>query len=190
GTGATVSAYGPHWSDVENATVLTDLMTICDQIEQERGERPATMVMSRKLHNHLLVNAQIKGWTYAQYAPDRPMQPAEVNQTLDRYNLPRPVVYDVKVGSENADGTSTQVRTMRENVVVLLPSQPVGRTLWGPTAESIRTLNGTSYAAQAPGIWASTYYQDEPPSEWTKAVAAAFPSLPNVDKLGQLTVAP
>ncbi|GAB3670298.1 major capsid protein [Saccharopolyspora tripterygii] len=187
-TGATQGAYGPVWSDVANATPLTDLITMSDQIEQATGERPSTMVMSRKAHNNLLVNGQIKGWTYAQYAPDRPMQPEEVNQTLDRYGLPRPVIYDVKVGSENADGTSTQVRTMRENQVVLLPAQPVGRTLWGPTAESIRTLNGTQYSAQAPGIWASTYYQDEPPSEWTKAVAAAFPSLPNVDRLGQLQV--
>ena len=189
-TGATVAAYGPHWTDAENATVLTDLMAMCDQVEQATGERPSTMVLSRKMQNALLTNAQIKGWTYAQYAPDRPMQPEEVNQTLDRYSLPRPVAYDVKVGSEQADGTSTQVRTMAENKVVLLPAQPVGRTLWGPTAESIRTLNGTQYSAQAPGIWASTYYQDEPPSEWTKAVAAAFPSAPNIDRLAQLTVAP
>jgi hypothetical protein len=189
GTGATVAEYGPHWSDVTNATVITDLMTICDEIEQRTGERPARMVMSRRTSNYFLRNAQIKGWTYATNAPDRPLTQEEVNQTFARYGIPGYQVYDTKVGSENVDGTTTQVRTMRENVVLLLPAGNVGQTLWGPTAES-RELLGTPYAQQAPGLWANTYGTDEPPAQWTKAVAAAFPSLPEVDKIGQLTVYP
>lgn len=189
GTGATVAAYGPRWSDTTNATVITDLMTTCDEIEQRTGERPARMVMSRKTANYFHTNAQIKGWTYATNAPDRPLTPDEVNQTFTRYGIPGYQIYDTKVGSENADGTTTQVRTMRENMVLLLPAGNLGQTLWGPTAES-RVVLGTPYAQQAPGLWANTYATDEPPAQWTKAVAAAFPSLPEVDKLGQMTVYP
>lgn len=189
GTGATVTEYGPHWSDTTNATVITDLMTICDEIEQRTGERPARMVMSRKTANYFHENAQIKGWTYATNAPDRPLTQDEIQQTFTRYGIPGYQIYDTKVGSENADGTTTQVRPMRENVVVLLPAGNLGNTLLGPTAES-RVLLGTPYAAQAPGLWANTYATDEPPAQWTKAVAAGFPSLPEVDKIGQMTVYP
>lgn len=189
GTGTTRAEFGPSWLDATNATPLTDLMTMADQVEQERGERPTRFVCSRKTQNALLLSNQLKGWTYAQNAPDRPMTLDEVNQTLQRYNLPTPVVYDVQVSDENADGTTTKVRCMRENALTLLPAQPVGRRLWGPTAES-NGLYGTPYAQQAPGIWGSTYYLDEPPSQWTKAVAVAFPTMPDCDKLSQMTVWP
>lgn len=187
GAGTSVAAdYGPAWSDVENATPLTDLMTLCQKIQDETGVRPATLLCSRKYANYLLTNDQIKGWTYQTTAPDRPMQPGEVQATMDRYDLPRIHTYDVTVGAEAGDGTVTQVRPMRQNAAVLLPgSVPIGNTLWGPTAES-RALIGTPYQQMAPGLWASTYGTDEPPGEWSKAVAVAFPVLPNAHLLGQM----
>lgn len=186
GAGTSVAAdYGPAWSDVDNATPLTDLMTICQKIQDETGQRPQTLLTSRKYANYLLTNDQIKGWTYQTTAPDRPMMPGEVQATMDRYDLPRIQTYDVSVGAEAADGSVTQVRPMRQNAGVLLPGMPVGNTLWGPTAES-RALIGTPYQQMAAGIWASTYGTDEPPGEWSKAVAVAFPTMPNAHLLGQL----
>jgi hypothetical protein len=190
GAGASVAAdYGPAWTDAANATPLTDLMHLSDKIQDETGQRPATFLCSRKSANLLLDNAQIKGWTYATTAPDRPMMPGEVQATMDRYDLPRVVTYDVTVGAEAADGTVTQVRPMRQNAAALLPAIGVGRTLWGPTAES-RALIGTPYQQMAPGLWASTYGTDEPPGEWSKAVAVAFPTMPNAHLLGQMTLYP
>jgi Phage major capsid protein E len=182
--------FGPHWSDHANATPITDLMTLCKRVEDATGERPTRAVASQEAIDHLLLSEQIKGWTYQQNAPDRPMTPDEVAGTLRRYGVPIPTPYDVRVASENADGTTTNVRTMRNNVVVLQPAQGVGRMLFGPTAEAQLALSGTQYAEQAPGIWANTYATDEPPAQWSKACAVAFPSMPNVDKLAQLTVLP
>lgn len=187
GTGATVAAYGPRWSDTANATPISDLMTLTRQVTKARGERPTRMLMSEKTFDYLLVNAQIKGWLFPSDAPDRPLLPEEVLQLLTRYRLPQPILYDVEVLSENPDGTTTSVRTMRENAVTLLPQQPVGRRLIGPTAESM-ALIGTPYAAQAPGIWGAVWGTDEPPQGWTKAAAVTFPTLPDVDKIGQMTV--
>jgi hypothetical protein len=189
GTGATDTEFGVRWSDTENATPISDLMVICKRVEDATGERPTRWVSSQKVIDYLLLNEQIKGWTYQQTAPDRPLTPEEVNQTLRRYNLPTPTSYDVQVMSENADGTTTKVRTMRDDTVVLLPQLGVGRLLWGPTAEAQLALAGTRYVQQAPGIWANTYAMDEPPSQWSKAVAVCFPSMPDVDKLAQLEVA-
>ncbi len=68
---------------------------------------------------------------------------------------------------------------------VLPGHSAIGATLWGPTAES-RPLIGTPLSSQAPGVYAVAYGQEEPPSEWIKAVGVTFPSMPGADKLGQM----
>jgi hypothetical protein len=187
GAGTSVAAdYGPVWSDAA-ATPVADLMRICDKIADETGQRPATLLCSRKYAGYLLDNAAIKGWIYPTNAPDRPLLPTEVQELFTRYDLPAIRTYDVTVGAEAADGTVTQVRPMAQNKAVLLPPLSIGNTLWGPTAES-RALIGTPYQQMATGLWASTYGTDEPPGEWSKAVAVAFPTMPNAHLLGQLTL--
>jgi hypothetical protein len=66
-----------------------------------------------------------------------------------------------------------------------MTSAGVGNTLVGPTAES-RILLNTNYAQLRNGIWANTYNTDEPPAEWVKAVGVLFPTMPNVQDLGQM----
>jgi Phage major capsid protein E len=188
GSGASVAAdYGPAWSDTANATPVTDLMHLCDKIQDENGQRPATLLCSRKYAGYLIDNDQAKGWIYPTNAPDRPLLPGEVQGLFSRYDLPTIRTYDVTVQTEAHDGTTSTVRPMRQNAAVLLPPSPVGNTLWGPTAES-RALIGTPYQQMATGLWASTYGTDEPPGEWSKVVAVAFPTLPDAHLLGQMTL--
>lgn len=188
GTGADVSAdYGPSWSDPENATPVKDLMHLCDKMQDETGQRPTTLVCSRKYAGYLIDNASIKGWIYPTNAPDRPLLPGEVQGLFTRYDLPSIVTYDVTMNSEAHDGTTSMVRPLRQNRAVLLPPAAVGNTLWGPTAES-RALIGTQYSQLAPGLWAGTYGVDEPPGEWSKVCAVAFPVLPDAHLLGQMTL--
>ena len=73
---------------------------------------------------------------------------------------------------------------MDETKAFMIPAGGVGETLWGPTAES-RNLIGTPLASQAPGIIAVTYGTEEPPAEWVKAAAVAFPTMPNAHLLAQ-----
>jgi len=188
GASTDVSAdYGPAWSDVANATPITDLRHICGKIQDETGQRPQTLVCSRKYAEYLLDNDQLKGWIYQTNAPDRPLLPGEVQSLFTRYDLPAIVTYDVTVNAEAHDGSVSTVRPMSQNKAVLLPGPPVGNTLWGPTAES-RALIGTAYSQMAPGLWASTYGTDEPPGEWSKVVAVAFPVVPDAHLLGQMTL--
>ena len=110
-------------------------------------------------------------------------------------DLPAIVTYDVKVRKEADSGTITEVRPLAENKAFLVPGgDPVlpghsslGATLWGPTAES-RILLGTALQNQAPGIIAQTYGTEDPPAEWIKVAATAFPAMPGSDKLGQFTL--
>lgn len=186
--GGLSGALGPVWSDTANSTPITDLMVIADYMEEKYGERPVKFLCDRKVLTWLWNSAQIKGWTYATNAPDRPMTPEEVSQTLTRYDLPQPEVYGVKVQQETASGALEEVRCMRQNRITFLPQRPVGEGLWGPTAES-RVLLNTPYAQQAPGIVGGVYATDEPVAEWTKAAAVHFPTMPDIDKVFQMRVA-
>jgi hypothetical protein len=194
GAGTSVAAdYGPSWDDTSTATPVLDLGKLCDTMEDETGERPVEFVCSRKAVGYLLANQSVRELIRGTSAPDAVLTMQELNTVFSLYNLPTIVSYDVKVRSENANGTYTDVRTMAEERAFLVPaSNPVlpghsgvGATLWGPTAES-RPLLGSNLATQAPGIYAVAYGQEEPPSEWVKAVGVAFPTLPGADKLGQM----
>jgi Phage major capsid protein E len=184
GDGSGTGTGGVAWNLPNTATPIDDLTKHCNAIEQKTGYRPAEIVMSRKALNYLLQNDEIKGLIRPAGAPDSILTQSEVNNVFALYGLPTITTYDVTVRSEQADGTATDVRPLAENKAFLVPSGGVGQTLWGPTAES-RPLLGTSLSSQAPGIYAVTYGKEEPPSEWVKAVAVAFPSLPDAHLLGQ-----
>lgn len=187
GDGTDVSAqYGNAWSDTTNANPLLDLQTICDKVQMETGVRPTRMVLSLRTLNYLLTNAQLRVLIRGSQAPAAVLTRAELDTLFQLYNLPSITVYDVFVTREAADGTLTDVRTMAENRVVLLPPDTVGNMLIGPTAES-RVLFGTPFASQAPGIWGETYNTTEPVAEWTKVAAVAFPSVPLANLIVQMT---
>jgi hypothetical protein len=186
GAGNSVAAaYGAPWTDHVNSTPISDLQTLCRGVQSRTGRRPRRMVLSAQAYDNLLLSEQIKGWTYPQNAPDRPLTTDEVSATMRRYDLPTFTTYDETLSAENADGSLTEIRPMAENKAFLLPDLDIGNTLWGPTAES-RILIGTPYQQVRAGIWANTYGQDEPPSEWGKAVGVTFPSMPDVHLLAQM----
>lgn len=194
GAGTNVSAdYSTEWNDVANANPVMDLQMLCDTIEDNEGVRPVRFVCSRKALGYLLNNVNIRNLIRGSSAPAAVLTRAELDTVFQLYNLPDITTYDVKVRSENADGTYTDVRTMAENKAFLVPGggsvapghSSIGATLWGPTAES-RPLIGSNMATQAPGVYAVVYGQEEPPSEWSKAVGVSFPSMPGANKLGQM----
>ncbi|MDL5159411.1 major capsid protein [Actinomycetospora termitidis] len=177
---------GPVWTDYADSTPLTDLQNLSDWMFDRTGERPVRFLCDPSTIIHLCQSAQIKGWMFDQNAPNRPLSPAEVNQALQQFSLPTPDPYRVTVKKENPDGTLATLACTKPEKITLLPAQTVGNKLWGPTAES--RLLDSRYSTQAPGIVGQVYSKDEPPSEWTKAAAVMFPTMPNIDKTVQVTV--
>jgi hypothetical protein len=37
-------------------------------------------------------------------------------------------------------------------------------------------------------VWANTYATDEPPAQWTKVAAVAFPTAPEMNRVAQMTL--
>lgn len=175
------------WSDTVNSKPVTDMLELCNRVEDVTGFRPGRHVMSRKSLGYLLQNDSVRTLIRGATAPTSPITRIELDTVLDLHGLPPIVTYDVKVRSEQANGTFVEVRPLAENKSFLLPpaGTTLGSTLWGPTAES-RPLIGTALASEAPGIFAVTYGMEEPPSEWIKAVGVAFPSMPGAALLSQM----
>ncbi len=166
------------------ATPVQFLQSICNRMQFTYGFRPVELVCSRKVLYMLLNDPSIRQLIRGSNAPAAILARAELDTLFALYDLPQLTVYDASANQENADGSLSQIRMMAENKCFLLPPPEIelGQTLWGPTAES-RVLLGTGLAGQAPGVFASTYVTTDPPSEWVKAAATAFPTLPGANLL-------
>lgn len=190
GAGVAVpSLTGVALSTVATADPINDWRYLSDLIENETGFRPFEMWCSNQAVSYMLENAALRTLIRGAGAPTAPLTLEEMNIALQIHGLPTIHKYDATIRSELANGTYATVRPLAVNKAVFLPGPEatIGSTLWGPTAES-RSLVGTPYAAQAPGIYSTVYGKDEPPSEWAKSVGVAFPSLPGANLMGQVTL--
>jgi len=178
------------WEDTVNSNPVADLDYVCNQYEiDHQGLRPSRMVCDTTTRQVLLMNDNLRELVRGPGAPTFRMTEDELNSLFSIYQLPSLINYDVTLLEENHDGTLVPVRPFNRRKVVLLPSSSVtlGNTLLGPTAEA-RNIPGVGYTPYAPGIVGSVYGKDEPPSEWIKVAAVAFPTLPGAEFVVQMTV--
>lgn len=171
-------------TDTENFEVLPWIRAICDRVEQRTGRRPEEWTMSAKARGLLLANRSLREEIRGVNAPGSVLTEGELQTLFALYNLPRIFTYDTFVTEEKADGSLVDKRAMDENRSFLTNGTPLGETLFGPTAES-RVLAGTPLAVAAPGVWAETYGTSEPPAEWIKVAAVAFPTIPGAGTIAQ-----
>lgn len=191
GAGVDVSSeFGDPWTAIATANPVLDGQAIVNRVREKTGRTLAKWVMSQTKANLLYNNAAMKNMIRGSSAPDAILTQQEVNTLFSLYGIPPIETYDVVLQKENADGTYSDVRPLASNKSFLLPEGfgEANRTLWGPTAES-RVLYGTALAGQAPGIWAETYGTTEPPAEYTKAAATAFPTIPEANVVAQVQLA-
>jgi hypothetical protein len=191
GNGATNRAIpvGGPWNNPATATYVNDLQQMCDFIQRTTGQRPTRFTCSLKMRNIMLNSQEIKNLVRGTVTGTTQLQltPNEIQGIFAQYNLPTINTYDASVTKELPDGSMVDVRCMAENKAFLDMGGPVGRMLHGPTAES-RALSGTALAAAGPGVWANTYATDEPPAEWSKVAMVAFPTIPEMNRVGQMTL--
>lgn len=187
GAGTSLAAeLGPVWSDTANSTPLADFL-FWQSEGRKNGIRWAEFVCSATSVAYLQQSVSLRDLIRGTNAPAALLTLAEIENLFSIYGLPQIVTYDVWLTREKPDGTTEEVRAMADDRAFLVPGAPVGNTLWGPTAES-RSLIGTNLQTQAPGIIAVTYATVEPPAEWVKAAAVAFPTMPDAHTLAQAEV--
>jgi hypothetical protein len=182
GVDAPLSAY---WDDVANANPIADLQHIQQTYNDATGSLLTELWVSRKTIGYLLRNDDARDLIRGSGAPTAQLAPSEVNTLFDLYELPNLRTYDTLVWREELDGSKTQLRPLDYHKGVGLPAFQVGSTIIGPTAES-QSLFGTPLQSEAPGVWATVYAQNDPPTQWVKAAATAFPTIPNAEFVVQV----
>jgi hypothetical protein len=170
-------APGILWSTTATATPIQDEQAWIATYNDENGTNPGLALTSTRVVNYLLLNAQ-----YRQMAAQNGITPAflslsGLNQIRATYDLPPIVKYDVKV---RVNGTATRV--IPDDRFIYLPpaGEPLGRTMFGTTAESLELVGAQQIAVdQAPGMVAVVEKTYDPVATWTKAAAIALPVLVN-----------
>ena len=179
-----------YWDDHVNSDPVADIGVMRDFLIDTYGVAPAELVVSRAVLAHILANEKARALLRGTGTPvaQAILSDEELSRITQLYNLPTIRTYDVQVENEAHDGTISTVRTMASNRAFLVPDTSVGSTPFGPTAEAISDLVGTTLGQFAPGVIAKTYGQEDPPSEWVKAAAVALPSLPSAELVQQVKV--
>lgn len=167
------------WDDPA-ATILSDMLTMVEEYADANGGlTPAAFVVGKVLRSHMLRNDELR--TYAASLAGTPelITLGQLGNVLDNFDLPPIVVYDTSV---RVNGTSTRVLASDKVLMVPPADEPMGRTLFGTTAEAIQLVGARQISADAaPGITAVVQQTFDPVKTWTKVAAIALPVLGNAN---------
>lgn len=173
-----------NWS-LENANPINDMITWKNQLDSVPGRvLTSTTVLAKILANKNVVNA-IFGKDSTRIA-----SVGELNNYLAQLGLPKIYTYDAKYRKLGENGKYTKHRYFPENAFVMMPAEPLGETIYGPTAEEIRLQRDPSIDIRLVGKILAMMYEEgkDPVSTWEKAVATALPALKCADELFQATI--
>jgi hypothetical protein len=172
--------------DQDNAEPITMIQTWVDTVVSVSGIRPTRALTSNTVVANLIKNAQVRTMIYGDQGGSRAVSVTQLNELMATLNLPQIATYDLQVRTQAENGTITTVRFFPANRFVLLPPDPLGETLMGPTAEAL--LDPEVEAKESAGIYAIVTQEIEPPAIWTKAAATAIPTFPMADAVFQAQV--
>lgn len=175
------------WSAASTAVPVSDIQEWVQQIVDDTGVKPSRALTSSTVVANLLKNEQVRELIYGTEGSTRAISLPQVNSLLSGMGLPSIAVYDAKTRVEAAAGTLSTVRFFPEDTFVLLPEDPVGETLFGPTAEALLSDAGIPVTETA-GLFAQIYGEQDPPALWTKVAATAIPTMPQADAIFISTV--
>ncbi len=172
------------WSS-ETSNPINDMIAWANTLDQMPGRViTSNTILAKILSNKNVVNA-LFGKDSTRIA-----SVGELNTYLESLGLPKIYTYDRKYRKLEKNGTYTKHRYFPENKFVMLPSETLGETVYGPTAEEIRLQRDPSIDVRTVGkIFACMYEEGKDPvSTWEKAVATALPVLSCAEDIFQAEI--
>lgn len=172
--------------DGASADPIADILEWYNKMET----KPSRALTSNTVLMKILRNPNVAAQLYGPNATRLPSV-GELNTYLKSLGLPAISIYDAVYRKKKAVGKGYDVcRYFPENAFVMMPSTPLGETLYGPTAEETRLSRNADVNMEMMGkIIAFMYETDKDPvGTWEKAVATALPTLPYVDELFQAQI--
>ncbi|WFR64197.1 major capsid protein [Paenibacillus amylolyticus] len=169
------------WTDPDSDPI-GDLERFADALDSA----PTRGLTSKEIMGALLRHPKVIGALYGTSALRVPSR-SDLNAFLVERSLPALATYDAKYRKQNADGTFTTHRYFPANKIALFGDNPLGETIYGPTAEEVRLRRDPSIETQMVGNVLAMVYEEnlDPVSTWKKAVATALPSFPEANNVFQ-----
>lgn len=155
------------WAKADH-DVIGDLLEWVQAYEDENGESPSVIYLSREVQALLLKNTTIITEVAGAGSGRTRVSVDELNSVLGGYGLPPvEVVTDRKVTVKNVyTGEKEVIEVFPVNRVVML-SEGIGNFLFGPTVDN----------DFQPGIALTAYDKEEPIQSILRVVAAGFPAI-------------
>lgn len=120
------------WSDIENSDPLEDVSVGIDAVEDETGETPSIMIVSKKTMNYLKKNAKIKNAIVSK--SDSPV--VFINEKKVKALFSEELgVSIIKYTKKYKDETGTARAFYPDGFATLIPSGALGNTWYGCTPE-------------------------------------------------------
>lgn len=201
GTGVRVDFYGADntfgsliadW-DSELSTPQDDLQQMFDKAAAD-GNSIAIVMMSKKYFDlfrksrqgkELAASYQSRIFTSDTYLPV-PGRSLFLDALADEFGAEFRLV-DSSFRVQNPDGSETSVKPWEEANVVGIPSEMVGRLVYGTLAEETNPVNAVTYQKQGSFLLVSKYSNNDPLEEFTAGQALAVPVIDGADSIYLLT---
>lgn len=173
-------APGTLWSNTATATIIANVATWVDTYVATNGFAPGGMVVSRRILNYMLQNAELRSLAASLSGTPSLITRQTVDNALAAFSLP-PIlfVYDTKV---DVDGVTTSV--IPDDRVIFVPPNvaDLGYTAWGVSATALELVNSNAVDMsfnEAPGIVGVVVKEGPPFREFTFVDAVGMPVLAN-----------
>lgn len=175
---------GPAWGGAD-ATPIDDLEQLVDKSNID-GVTIARFFISKRYLNHIrksnqgkILAATFSGQVIVNMdAIQTPSRDVMIAALEDEFGAPFTVV-DSSFRIENNDGSITTVKPYEEAVIVAVPSDNIGRLVYGTLAEETRPVNDVTYAKAGTHILIAEYSETNPLREVTTGQALCLPVIDN-----------
>lgn len=177
---ATLSTDTDKWSDTEHSDPLNDVAKALDTVEENTGERPEIMIVSRKTMDYLKKNKNIQSAILAQNTTANIfMTDARVKDVFSTELDVKIVVYSKQYKNESG----VAAKFYPDGLATLVPNGALGNTWYGTTPEE-RTLMGKPEADVSivnTGVAVSVTTSEDPVQTKTTVSEIVLPSYERMD---------
>lgn len=172
------------WGGADAAT-FDDLQQLFDKAQAD-GNTIGLVMLSKAYFNKLRnsVQAKQKAAIFAGQvivSLDSLMAPSRevmLNTLADEFGCPFRIV-DGTFRYEEKDGTTKNIKPWEQGNVVAMPSENVGRLVYGTLAEETRPVNDVTYAKAGSHILVAEFGETNPLREYTTAQSLCLPVIDN-----------
>ena len=175
------------WSD-EEADIVADIIAAQDAIEAKTGVRPTRAVCRRSVLRNIMKNKNIKNSIYVLGNGAVNISEASARAFLEEQTGVTIAVYE-KIYKDEEGNVQYY---MPDDLFVLLPTESIGKTLFGTTPEEadLAVSNVADVAIVDTGVAIATYGETDPVTRTTKVSEICMPTAENLDKVAIIDIDP